>query len=478
MAQPAAYIALLETCIDRDVKSGDETYSLPGELVEQVEQFTPDLQYLKATLRPYQLFACKYILCQKRVLLGDEMGLGKTIEAIGAMAALWAQGQTHFMVVCPASVLINWCREIPQHSMLTPCKLHGADAEKAFAQWVEKGGVAVTTFETVKKFTLEETFRFGMLVVDEAHYVKNPEAQRTVAVKAITARAEWVLYMTGTPLENRVEEMCNLVRFLQPEVAGELEKMKFLSAAEQFREKLAPVYLRRCREDVLKELPELIETAEWCEMSKEEKDSYKAAVKSDNFMAMRQVSWNANDLKNSAKAARLLELCQEAAEEKRKVIVFSFFRNTITKVCDLLGDRAMGPITGSMAPQKRQELLDAFKAAPDGTVLVSQVIAGGTGLNIQSASVVIFCEPQMKPSLETQAIARAYRMGQLRSVLVYRLLCEDSVDERVMELLTEKQQIFDEYADESVVGSENLARSEQEWIADMIAQEKQRLEEA
>jgi len=269
-----------------------------------------------------------------------------------------------------------------------------------------------------------------------------------------------------------------LVSCLQPDIAKELESVKFLSTAEQFRQQLAPVYLRRTREDVLKELPDLIEKEQWCVLGEEEQSMYREAVLSENFMAIRQVSWHVSDLKTSSKAERLLELCDQAMEQKRKVIVFSFFRNTLNKVTELLGDRCMEPITGAISPQRRQEIVDEFGKAADGAVLVSQVQAGGTGLNIQSASVIIFCEPQIKPSIENQAISRAYRMGQVRDVLVYRLLADDTVDERILELLKNKQMQFDSFADESVVGEESLKPSEAEWISRMVAEEKQRLLEA
>ena len=116
----------------------------------------------------------------------------------------------------------------------------------------------------------------------------------------------------------------------------------------------------------------------------------------------------------------------------------------------MLGSQCTEPINGSVTPAKRQEIIDGFDKAPAGQVLVSQIVAGGTGLNIQSASVVIICEPQLKPSIESQAISRAYRMGQARNVLVYRLLASNTVDERVTDLLEEKQTVFDAFADKSV----------------------------
>ena len=140
--------------------------------------------------------------------------------------------------------------------------------------------------------------------------------------------------------------------------------------------------------------------------------------------------------------------------EERKVIVFSFFRDTVSKITELLGHRCLEPVTGSVSPERRQEIIDEFDSAPSGTVLPLQITAGGTGLNIQSASVVVICEPQFKPSVENQAISRAYRMGQTRNVIVYRLLCDNSVDEHIVDILENKQNIFDAYVDKSEAAEE------------------------
>lgn len=471
----STYMAELEQLGLNWVKTTQTPAGIPEELVQQIQNHALDLQYLKATLRSYQTFGTQYIVHQGKTLLGDEMGLGKTIQAIAAMAALKAEGKTHFMVVCPASVLINWCREIEKHSFLAVTKVHGND-EEALMHWRENGDVCVTTYESISRFSLPETFPISMIVTDEAHYVKNPETLRAKSLKKLLKQTEYVLFMSGTPLENRVEEMCSLISLLRKDIADSLESVKYISTAEQFRQELAPVYLRRTREDVLQELPELTEKEQWCILKDQEKKDYKEAVKSGNFMAIRQVSWQTANLADSSKAARLLELCEQAKEQNRKVIVFSFFRTTLNKVLSLLEGRCLEPITGAITPQRRQEIVDAFTAAEPGTVLVSQVQAGGTGLNIQSASVIIFCEPQIKPSIENQAIARAYRMGQVRDVLVYRLLADDTVDEQMMEKLRDKQEIFDSFADDSVVGEESLKPSEKTWIADMIKKEQERLQ--
>lgn len=475
-ANSARFFRILEDINPGILGTDDGLYGLPEELALQIQQQEFLSEGLRCQLRRYQEWGVKYILHQKRVLLGDEMGLGKTVQAIAAMVSLRNSGGTHFVVVCPASVLSNWCREITKMSDLSVTRIHGANREAALQSWLETGGVAVTTYETTGCFGLDRSFRFAMLIVDEAHYIKNPEAQRTVNVKRIGGHGDHLLFMTGTALENKVEEMVELIKILQPNVASAVQGMEYLSSAPQFRERVAPVYYRRRREDVLTELPELIETKEWCQLMQEEEAVYEAAVLEKRYTEARRVSWSVSDVQKSSKAQRMMELIEEAQEDGRKVIVFSFFLDTMRKVGTLLGDRCYGPINGSVSPQRRQEIIDEFDKAPAGSVLAAQIQAGGTGLNIQSASVVIICEPQFKPSIENQAISRAYRMGQTRNVLVYRLLCDDTVDEKITDLLESKQEIFDAFADQSVVAGES-AELDEKTFGSIMQEETARISE-
>lgn len=171
---------------------------------------------------------------------------------------------------------------------------------------------------------------------------------------------------------------------------------------------------------------------------------------------------------------RLKEIIEVSKSEGRKVIVFSYFLETIRKIGMSLGSICSQPITGSVNPRRRQEIIDEFDKAPAGSVLLAQIQAGGTGLNIQTASVVVIAEPQFKPSVENQAISRAYRMGQTRNVLVFRLLCENTVDEKLMDLLEEKQVIFDAFADESVAAMANKEIDEKTF-GDIIKEEIERI---
>ncbi len=485
MRNSASYFALLEQIMGgaKDEAEGGTALAkgahlgaeLSEELVKSIEAFPLDTSLLKVTLRSYQLFGVKYALHQKCALLGDEMGLGKTVQAIAVMANLKAMGKTHFLVVCPVSVMVNWRREIEAHSQLVTMEIHGSDKGEEYQKWLAEGGVAVSTYETLTRLELSRERKLDILVADEAHYAKNPEAKRTKALQQMAAQAEYKLFMTGTPLENKVEEMLTLISALQPAIAEEAEALKESGKAYKFREAIGPVYLRRVREDVLKELPRKLEKEEWCRMNGKEEEAYRQSLLAENYMQVRQVSWNVADIRDSTKANRLLEICENALEEGRKVLVFSFFLDVIEKVQTLLGERCFGPITGGISADKRQEIVDRFSEGAPGSVLVSQIIAGGVGLNIQAASVVILCEPQWKPSTENQAISRAYRMGQAQCVRVHRLLMDDTVDERILEMLREKEKEFQDYAEESATEQMSQELQEKSEMAAIVQAEKKRL---
>src|ERR1022692_4410895 len=188
-----------------------------------------------------------------------------------------------------------------------------------------------------------------------------------------------------------------------------------------------------------------MEMQEWVELAGPDRTAYKEAVASGNFMAMRRAAYAPGNVAGSAKLGRLIEIADEAASNGRKVVVFSYFRDVIQTVMAALGDVAVGPLTGSVPPVSRQGLVDDFTERSGPAVLVSQIQAGGVGLNIQAASVVVLTEPQWKPTIEDQAIARCHRMGQVRAVDVHRLLAEDTVDQRMLDLVAAKAVLFDEY---------------------------------
>ena len=462
------YYTVIEKLADVEIKD-DIDEDIDISLLKQIQATPLFLESFHTELRHYQEFGAKYILHQKRVLLGDEMGLGKTIQAIAAMHHLYHEGHRYFLVICPASVLLNWKREVNKLTDMQAYILHG-ESFGDYENWKSDGGIAIINYEGLDKIIFDKDFPLDMVVVDEAHFVKNKDAQRTRHTIRIIEQAEYALYMTGTAIENNVDEMCYLIECLNPSVANEIKGMKYLAKADLFRKKIAPVYLRRKRADVLMELPELTIHDEWCMMNDEEINSYRKAVESENFMAMRRVSWNSL---NSTKAERMVELCLQALSEGRKVVIFSYFLDTLSFVSDLLLGKALPVISGKLSLEKRQDILCQFEK-PIARVLPIQIHAGGIGLNIQTAEIVILCEPQLKPSDEMQAISRIYRMGQVHHVFVYRLLSADTIDETLVKRLHDKQNIFDQFADESEI-SEQLEQFEEADIQALIQNERKKL---
>ncbi|WP_420638574.1 DEAD/DEAH box helicase [Candidatus Poriferisocius sp.] len=453
LQRTATYNGLLIEVSGQGLADGPSQGFLPPEIVEKIRGLELDTSLLnpELRLRGYQSFGAKYILVQKKAILGDEMGLGKTIEALAAVSHLRSQGETHFFVVCPASVLANWEHEIARHTHIERIwRVHGPDRNHLFRQWAQEGGIGVTTFSTLRALRAPDV-PISALVVDEAHFVKNPGAQRTNAVRTWLGRADHALLMSGTPMENRVEEFRTLVHHVRPDIARTIQGTDGIAGADVFRRSVAPVYLRRNQVDVLSELPEKIETPEWLTLEGPAASVYREAVASRNFMAMRRAAFLTQRLEDSPKMERLLEIALEAADNNRKVVVFSFFREVIARVHEALDWLAVGPITGSVSATDRQRIIDEFTSRNEPAVLVSQIEAGGVGLNIQAASVVILTEPQWKPSTEEQAIARCHRMGQAQRVQVHRLLTENSVDERMLAILARKSKLFAEYVRQSAM---------------------------
>lgn len=480
LARPADYYALFAelgfTTEDPEKTQGD----LPAEIVEAVRAFRLDTTHLTASLRGYQSFGAKFALVQGKVVIGDEMGLGKTVEALAVLTHLAATGgaerPVHFLVVCPAAVVTNWMREIEKMTTLTAHRLHGTNREAAASAWRRAGGVAVTTFATLRSAAFgdegTEPVPLGCVVVDEAQYIKNPEALRSQAVAEVIDRTERAILLTGTPLMNRLEEFRVLIGYLRPDLVLDSHAL----APARFRQQVAPAYLRRNQEDVLTELPELVEVEELLPMNAADSRAYREAVSEGNFMAMRTAAFSSGGA--SEKMQRLVEIVSEAEENGRRVIVFSFFRDVLDAVAEALDGPVFGPLTGSVAAAQRQSMVDAFSAAPGGAALVAQVTAGGVGLNIQAASVVVLCEPQLNPAIEWQAIARARRMGQLETVQVHRLLSEDGVDQRLTEMLAVKAELFEQFARESDVAEaapEAVDVSEAELAREVVAAERERL---
>ncbi len=454
------------------------------EVAARVEAFELRCAGLRATLRPYQEFGARYMLVQQRTILGDEMGLGKTMQALAAMVhRAEDDSRARFFVVAPAGLLINWEREVRKFTALTPHLLYGDDLEQNLAGWIAGGGVAITSYATLRNADIGAVLEsrgeaVDLAVVDEAHFIKNPEAGRTQAVRRVLDRSEQVTLLSGTPMENHPREFLELIDSIRPQDAAELRSLNLeLDAAagsvRTFHQAVSKVYLRRNQEDVLTELPARLEVEEWVDCTADDLSAYRDMVISKNFMGMRRAATLGVATTTSAKLERLEELLTDHRASNRKVIVFSFFLDVLAALERRF--ETVGTISGRLGPMEKQELCDEFEERDGHAILLLQINAGGQGLNLQAASVVVLAEPQTKPSIEMQAIARAHRMGQTRRVLVHRLLARGTCDEAMMEILSEKTELFNAYAKKSLVKEASPEATETNLARAVIELEARRL---
>lgn len=446
----AEYFAVIEDITGEKVDVKGNSY-LSDYVLDQINRININTQGLNVVLRQYQVFAAKYILFFKHVLLGDQMGLGKTLEALTVANQLYQKSKTHTIVISPYGVLENWNKEISKRTDLPVYKFHGSTGPEMLNQWENKGGILLTNYEQCAKIIeLEPTLKSDLIVVDEAHNIKHKMTKRASMVMKLLRNSEYQLLMTGTPIENNQNEMNSLISIVRPDLGAKLVGDLYIGK-ERYKKEIAGVYLRRKREDVLKELPLVILEENWSKFNSEQQDYYDRAVEQgeSGFQKMRRAAFIGKD---SEKVEQIKHICEDARKDGEKVIVFSFFKEDVVyKLQKELPHVASQAITGDIrSSEERQDIIDEFSKSPDETVLVCQINAAGIGLNIQVASQVIICEPQMKPSTENQAISRAYRMGQTKNVTVFHMLTENSIDEIMMSKLNFKQKIFDKYADDSV----------------------------
>ena len=294
--------------------------------------------------------------------------------------------------------------------------------------------------------------------------------------------------MTGTPLENHPRELLNLLELVQPELARELSggpTNLALGVPNPVRmlQQIAPAYLRRNRKEVLHELPEETVTDEGVEIPWGERLGYWSVLQQERrgggLHALRQFLMVGDGSQPTAKMKRLLEILEDYRRDGFKVVVFSYYRQVLETLEAHVGERfrVVGTLTGSVSDLERQRLIDRLGQAQGTAVLLSQIEAGGVGLNMQCANVCVLAEPQWKPSTELQAIARLSRMGQERPVFVHRLVAADTVDERLEEILARKGTFFQLYAGTSAVADASHEAKEAVWSKQILDYELKRMEE-
>lgn len=434
-----------------------------------------------ATLYSYQLAGwcwLKFLLAEGiGGLLADEMGLGKTLQVIAALSDSGAAPLRPALIIAPGSLLENWRREIAKFAPhLQVLKHHGSRRTGRPAE-LQRYDVVITSYDhAVGDNSLLNMIRWRVIVLDEAQFIRNPEAQRTKAVKRL--QREVGLAMTGTPIENRLLDLWSIMDFVLPGHLGDVKTFEAqypndLNGAARLEPVVSPLMLRRRVADVAKDLPPRIDIPQVLEMDEDEAaaydaerqrigDEYGAAATLVALTSLRRFCAHPGLLCGTSRIAdpmsftkfrRLDEIVEEIFALGQKVIIFTSFTamaDMIAQHIEVRFDALTGIIDGRLDINERQPLIDRFSALQGGAALVLNPKAGGTGLNITAANHVIHYNPEWNPALEDQASARAHRRGQELPVTVHRLLVAETVEEVMAERLIRKRAL----SDTAVVGIE------------------------
>jgi SNF2 family DNA or RNA helicase len=401
------------------------------------------------------------------MLLADEMGLGKTIQAIAAMRLLYAtSGIRSCLVVTPAGLVRQWRRQLRDWAPeLRISTVVGTAAERS-AAWAENADVFLASYETVRSDVPLRALhgpaqrRWSLIVIDEAQRIKTPSSSIALSIKALERERSWAL--TGTPLENRLDDLISILDFVAP---GRFNPSRMVVGLRQL---LAEVQLRRRRKDVLDDLPAKLSSTIYVELESRQRASYRRAEREglvrigslgrdlrithvlELILRLKQICNFCPETGASAKLLDLKDRLASTVDSGEKALIFSQF------VEDPFGARrltreltAFSPLllAGDVDPAIRTQRIAAFERDPQRKALVISLRAGGVGLNLTSASRVFHFDRWWNPAVELQAEDRAHRIGQSRPVHVYAYLCTGTVEERIEELLSEKRALFADIVD-------------------------------
>jgi superfamily II DNA or RNA helicase len=441
---------------------------------------------LQASLRPYQQQGLDWlqhlIKCGAGGVLADDMGLGKTLQTIAHLTSEKESGRLDCpcLIVMPTSLVGNWERELKKFSpSLKVVSWHGMRREQKKHE-LAAADVILTSYPLiVRDLEQFQKLAFHVLVLDEAQVIKNPRSQANRAVNALTARHR--LCLSGTPVENNLEELWSLFDFLMPGFLGDaarfrngfripIERDNNQQKLQALRSAVAPFIMRRMKEQVARDLPPKTEIVRPVELEGDQRELYegiraaahgdvRAAIRKkgvagstiailDALTKLRQVCCDprlvsvpsARDVKSSAKLELFLELLQSQLTRGRRVLVFSQFTRMLTLISRALSSLGIRHFELTGETRERQRVVDAFEARKADVFLIS-LKAGGTGLNLTSADTVIHYDPWWNAAAQAQATDRAYRIGQTRPVFVYNLIALGSVEERMLRLQQKKRDL-------------------------------------
>lgn len=440
--------------------------------LDKLEYFMPD--NLKTQLRDYQITGFKWFKNLSYLgfggILADEMGLGKTVQTIAFL--LSEQGKSS-IIISPTSLLYNWKNEFLKFAPSMKIGIiHGNKNERnKVIEEIDKYDVVLTTYGTLRNDEENyENINFDYCILDEGQNIKNPLTQSTKSVKNIKAKSKFVL--TGTPIENNLIELWSIFDFIMPNYLynAAFFKKKFIdndSSAIELQKFIRPFMLRRLKKDVIKELPEKIEKNYYVELTKQQRKVYATYVKdiktkmeAENFerdkitifsylTKLRQLCLDPSIVVDkykggSAKIEEALNLINENIENGHKILLFSQFTSVLNNISKELSKNEIEHmyLDGSTKASKRLELVDEFNNSDKYKVFLISLKAGGTGLNLTSADVIIHFDPWWNPSVEDQATDRAHRIGQKNVVQVFKLISEGTIEERIVNLQESKKELI------------------------------------
>jgi len=444
---------------------------------------------LKATLRDYQVEGFKWMQFLARHnlngIMADDMGLGKTLQTITHILSDKEQGISNkpTLVIAPTSVVMNWQREISKFAPdLCVLILQGSRRHELFKH-IDRNDVILSSYALIHRDLsqfLQQTFH--LIVLDEAQHIKNSETQVATAIKQLHTKHK--LCLSGTPIENHLGELWSLMDFLMPKLLGDqetfntryrnpIEKNKDVSAKELLNKIITPLTLRRTKHTVAKELPPKTEIIHEIEFNEGQNDLYETvrstmdkqvrqalAAKGkeapiiflDALLKLRQICCHPALLKKyqssaeSSKFSYLKELLDTLLKESHKVIIFSQFTSMLDIIREHLSSSDIEHLILTGETKDRQSLVELFQAGDIPVFLIS-LKAGGTGLTLTEADTVIHYDPWWNPAVENQATDRAYRIGQTKPVFVHKLLCQNTVEERIHTMQQKKGAIAESILD-------------------------------
>ena len=459
---------------------------------------------LSSIMRNYQMKGFQWLktLEQYRFggILADDMGLGKTLQMISVLLSAKEAGRIGTsIIISPASLVYNWGQEFEKFApelkvrMITGNQKERTEIIRAYQDY----DVLVTSYDLLKRDIAEyEDIHFEYQVLDEAQYIKNHSTAAAKAVKVLKSTHRFA--MTGTPIENRLSELWSIFDFLMPgflynyetfrrELETPIVKYKDEDASNRLRKMVAPFILRRLKGDVLKDLPDKIEEIRYAKLESEQQKLYDAQVLHMKEMIANQAAddFQKNKLQilaeltkirqiccdpellfdkyngSSAKRQACVELIQSAIEGEHKILVFSQFTSMLELLeKDLKKEKiAYYKITGSTSKEKRVELVNEFNKDSTPVFLIS-LKAGGTGLNLTGADVVIHYDPWWNQAAQNQATDRAHRIGQTKIVSVYKLIAKDSIEEKIVKMQESKRDLADTILSGETGGIAQMSKEE------------------